>query len=40
MAFEGDPLWSLARNHLITLVAFAGVTITASLLLFDQVWND
>lgn len=40
IAFEGDPMWSTARDHLITLVAFAGVTITASLLLFEQVWND
>lgn len=40
IALEGGPVWSMARDHLIALVAFAGVTITASLLLFEQVWND
>ena len=39
-AFGIDGTWSEAQDDLITLVAFAGVTISASLLLFDQVWND
>jgi len=38
-AIDGSA-WSEASDHLVTLAAFAGVTIAASLLLFDQVWND
>lgn len=32
--------WAAAGNELMTLVGFAGVTITAAFLLFDYVWND
>ncbi len=32
--------WSAAGQELLTLVGFAGVTITASVLLFDFVWKD
>lgn len=36
---EGDG-WAAASDELTTLVGFAGVVITASVLLFDFVWND
>ena len=39
MALAGDG-WGPAADELLTLVAFAGVTISASVLLFDYVWND
>ena len=32
--------WGDSSDELTTLVAFAGVVITASVLLFDHVWND
>lgn len=32
--------WPEARDELVTLVAFAGTVITASVLLFDYVWQD
>jgi heme exporter protein B len=32
--------WAESGNELVTLVAFAGVVITASVLLFEYVWND
>ncbi len=32
--------WNAAMNDIMVLVGFAGVTITASVLLFDFVWND
>lgn len=32
--------WIVAGNELMTLVGFAGVTITAAFLLFNYVWND
>ncbi len=32
--------WDAAINDLMVLIGFAGVTITASVLLFDYVWND
>ena len=32
--------WAAASEELLTLVGFAGVTITASVLLFDYVWMD
>ena len=32
--------WGDSSDELMTLVAFAGVVITASVLLFDHVWND
>ena len=32
--------WTAVGNELLTLVGFAGVVITASVLLFDFVWND
>jgi heme exporter protein B len=32
--------WEASAGDLLTLVAFAGVVITASVLLFDFVWND
>lgn len=36
----GGASWRAAIDELTTLVAFAGVTITASVLLFDYVWSD
>ena len=32
--------WVAAQSELLTLVGFAGTTITASVLLFDYVWSD
>lgn len=32
--------WAEARGDLLTLVGFAGVVITAAVLLFDYVWKD
>ncbi len=32
--------WTAVASEMLTLVGFAGVTITASVLLFDYVWND
>lgn len=39
-ALVGGEGWAASTGHLITLAAFAGVVITASVLLFDFVWND
>lgn len=39
-ALPGGLGWAGASNALLTLVGFAGVVITASVLLFDVVWND
>lgn len=36
----GPGGWEASRNPLLALFAFAGVVITASVLLFDYVWND
>jgi len=32
--------WNAAADELLTLIGFAGVVITASVLLFDYVWNE
>lgn len=32
--------WTAAQSELLTLIGFAGVTISASVLLFDYVWYD
>lgn len=32
--------WMAAQSELLTLVGFAGTTISASVLLFDYVWRD
>jgi heme exporter protein B len=32
--------WAASIDHLVTLFAFGGVVISASVLLFDYVWND
>ncbi len=32
--------WSVATDELLTLIGFAGVVITVSVLLFDYVWNE
>ena len=32
--------WLAAQSELLTLIGFAGTTISASVLLFDYVWND
>ncbi len=32
--------WAASANDLVTLGAYAGVVVTASVLLFDYVWND
>ncbi|MEM1057440.1 MAG: heme exporter protein CcmB [Bacteroidota bacterium] len=41
-ASGASPLdaWDVARPDLIALVSYAGLTITASLLLFEYVWRD
>lgn len=39
-ALEGGNGWNAAADELTTLFAFGGVIITASVLLFDYVWND
>ncbi len=39
-ALPGGAGWAGAQDELLTLVGFAGVVITASVLLFDYVWND
>ena len=36
----GSDGWTASLNDLLALVGFAGVVITASVLLFDYVWND
>ena len=36
----GTDGWTASLNALLALVGFAGVVITASVLLFDYVWND
>jgi len=37
---SGSSTWSVAANSLIAMIGFSGVTITASVLLFDYVWVD
>ncbi len=32
--------WDAALNDIMVLIGFAGVTVSASVLLFDYVWND
>jgi len=32
--------WSAVGDELLTLVGFAGVVISASIILFDYVWYD
>ena len=32
--------WRMIQDELVTLVSFAGTVITASVLLFEYVWND
>ncbi|WP_457653679.1 heme exporter protein CcmB [Rhodocaloribacter sp.] len=32
--------WNAAGNEMLTLIGFAGVVITVSVLLFDYVWNE
>lgn len=39
-ALGGGAGWTASTDHLVTLVSFAGVVITASVLLFDFVWKD
>ena len=39
-ALIGGAGWAASTGDLTTLAAFAGVVITASVLLFDYVWND
>lgn len=39
-ALAGGLGWAESSSDLTTLAAFAGVVITASVLLFDFVWND
>lgn len=39
-ALAGGFGWAESTSDLTTLAAFAGVVITASVLLFDFVWND
>lgn len=43
LCISGTPILSVSgvlQENLTTIYAFAGVTITASVLLFDQVWTD
>ncbi len=40
IALDETETWQAAFEDLKVLVGFAGVTITASVLLFDYVWND
>ncbi len=43
LCLVGIPILSVTgmfQENLITIFSFAGVTITASVLLFDQVWRD
>lgn len=39
LALVGQP-WSLAQDELLTLVGFAGATISAAVVLFDFVWEE
>ncbi len=39
-ALTGGLGWSASGNDLVTLVAFAGVVITAAFMLFEHVWTD
>lgn len=39
-ALTGGADWNAVGEELTTLIAFAGVVITAAVLLFDYVWND
>ena len=39
-AVPGSDGWTASLNDLMALTGFAGVVITASVLLFDYVWND
>ena len=39
-ALNENSSWTAASEDLKVLIGFAGVTITASVLLFDYVWND
>jgi len=39
MAIVGR-VWTEAQDELLTLVGFAGTTVTAAFLLFDYVWTD
>lgn len=39
-ALVGGLGWSASGNDLVTLVAFAGVVITAAFMLFEYVWTD
>lgn len=39
-ALAGGLGWSASGNDLVTLVAFAGVVITAAFMLFEYVWTD
>jgi heme exporter protein B len=36
----GGQGWTASRDELTTLFAFAGVVITAAVMLFEHVWND
>lgn len=38
-AVTGQP-WIRAQDELLTLIGFAGATISAAVLLFDYVWNE
>lgn len=39
-ALDGGLGWSAVGDELATLIGFGGVVVTASVLLFDFVWND
>lgn len=40
VALEPEPAWIEVREDILTLVAYSGTVITASVLLFDFVWKD
>ncbi len=39
-ALPGGEGWAAAGNEMLTLIGFAGVVISASIVLFDYVWYD
>ena len=39
-SLDGGLGWTASQDELMTLIAFAGVVITAAVMLFEHVWND
>src|SRR5690606_25391711 len=40
LAFESGAAWAEGQADLLSLLGYGGLTITASLLLFDYAWRD